>query len=340
MECSHSFAPNAARAAAIDKKVRASLADSLEHSGTVAEKRIAFDVAAWALLISNMRNGTRFAPSMFVRYYELVFAIIEGRYPDAQALIAAMLQEQPLQPSHPQLCTFTDPTIAPHVDRYLELLNSDSGSEFIFLSPPPDMVASFEKRFQRSWALMEKALPELAGEVRSLVSQIIVVTGDENSRLQFDGGSFFKAWGALFINAAMQTNELKLIETLAHESAHTLLFGFCDKEPLVANADEELFPSPLRIDLRPMDGIYHATFVSARMHWAVTELMHSGMLSDEEMTLAQSMTSESHEHFWAGYATVQAHAKLTSTGRQLMDHAHAYMRNATALPPLSTTMPC
>jgi hypothetical protein len=50
-----------------------------------------------------------------------------------------------------------------------------------------------------------------------------------------------------------------MVQMLAHESSHNLLFGFSADESLVENSPEELFPSPLRMDPRPMDGICHAT---------------------------------------------------------------------------------
>ena len=74
---------------------------------------------------------------------------------------------------------------------------------------------------------------------------------------------------------------LSLLETLAHEAAHSLLFGIQISGPLVLNPDDARFASPLRVDLRPMDGVYHATFVSARMHFAMQELLASGLLKGE-----------------------------------------------------------
>jgi hypothetical protein len=44
-------------------------------------------------------------------------------------------------------------------------------------------------------------------------------------------------------------------------------------KPLVENEVEELYPSPLRSDPRPIDGVVYATYVTARMDYAVTSLL-------------------------------------------------------------------
>jgi HEXXH motif-containing protein len=56
---------------------------------------------------------------------------------------------------------------------------------------------------------------------------------------------------------------------LTHEAAHSLLLGYTLGAPLVESDPAERFSSPLREDLRPMDGIVHATYVLARMHYII-----------------------------------------------------------------------
>ena len=63
------------------------------------------------------------------------------------------------------------------------------------------------------------------------------------------------------------------IPRLIHEYSHNLLFGIARNEPLVFNDPEERDESPLRQDLRPMDGIYHALFVSAREALAMRAIL-------------------------------------------------------------------
>lgn len=105
------------------------------------------------------------------------------------------------------------------------------------------------------------------------------------------------------------------------------LFGLTIDEPLVLNDDRELFASPLRDDPRPMDGIYHATYVSARMHWAMAELLKCGKLGEEKAAQATDHLDANRRNFWSDYATVMPHARLSETGRLLLASAHAKVRS-------------
>ena len=77
-----------------------------------------------------------------------------------------------------------------------------------------------------------------------------------------------------------------------------------------------------------MDGVYHATFVSARMHWAMSRLIASGLLTEEELALAIKARDDDKRNFEKGYDTVAAHARLTNTGRLALNAALDYMRSA------------
>jgi hypothetical protein len=79
-----------------------------------------------------------------------------------------------------------------------------------------------------------------------------------------------------------------------------------------------------------MDGIYHATFVSARMHWSMSRLMESDLLSDEGRVEALAARDADRKNFESGYEVISAHGDLSDTGARLMESARAYMDNATA----------
>jgi HEXXH motif-containing protein len=150
-----------------------------------------------------------------------------------------------LQPTEPSQIFLTEPVLA---------LNQSA------------LSASCREQIKDAFALMDQGDPGLAAEIRALVLEIILAAATENPKtMTFDGASAFMLWGAIMINANRRDGAVGMVQMLAHESAHDLLFGLCATEPLVENAPDELFLSPLRIDPRPMEGIYHATFVTARM---------------------------------------------------------------------------
>ena len=74
-----------------------------------------------------------------------------------------------------------------------------------------------------------------------------------------------------------------------------------------------------------MDGIYHATFVTARMHRVVRQLLESGVLDAAAKEKAQKDLAENARLFKQGIETVWKHAKLTPLGESVMWGASDYM---------------
>jgi HEXXH motif-containing protein len=135
----------------------------------------------------------------------------------------------------------------------------------------------------------------------------------------------------MLLNGRGQNNVLDTAQALAHESGHNLLFGFCSSGPLVDNPDEELFSSPLRKDPRPMDGVFHATYVIARMHQTVSRLLDAGVLDEREREAAIADLAAHQRNFDAGDRVVRDGARLTPLGAEVIDAARAYMASANEL---------
>lgn len=323
----YSFAPDGTRGLAIDRNVRGMLADSLQHIAEQSTGIIQFDSKALAALIDNLRLGHRYPPSVFGIYFELALALMQGRNLDAAGLFEDLVGESPIEEPF-RLVALGAPEIAHHSGRYVALMDTDPTTRLGFYPPGTEMERSFSERFRRGYALLERCMPELAAEFRALVSEVCMVVGDKDAALQFDGGSSYMLWGGLFLNASSHNTDVAMIEVMAHESAHSLLFGYTTDEALVENPDEELYKSPLRMDPRPMDGIYHATYVSARMHWAMSRLIESGVLDDAARKVAESARAADRANFEAGYEVVREYGRLSETGRAVMNEAVAYMKAA------------
>lgn len=311
--------------------MRLSLADSLEHICEQASPHLSFDAPAVAAMIAKMRAAARYPPSTFALYAELVLALAGEQHVEAQRLFAELVREVPA--SQPwRVLALDDAAHHAHAERYRAFLDTDPNTRFRIDAPPPDLATTFIARLRDGFRLMSTAVPELAAEFNVLVSDVVVVVGDPEAEYQFDGGSSYMLWGGLFLNAASHENEVAMVEVMAHESAHILLYGCAAEEVLVENDDDELYSSPLRLDPRPMDGIFHATFVSARMHWAMSKLAQSGRLGAQDLARATSALESDRDNFWAGYDVVARHARMTATGAQVMGSAKAYMTAACGAP--------
>lgn len=322
------FAPDPDRARSLDDRMHAELGSSLAHLCERSRGVVPFDEERMDRLIRSLADGgeTRYPPILFARYFELAGALFDGDHARAEELFSRLPAIDPA-PDGQTVRALEDPERSPVDARYVELMTEET--EGLELLPPSDRVASeFADRFRLGMELMERTMPELAGEVRAIVREVVSVVGDPERSLQFDGGSHFQLWGALFLNAERHPDAPAVVEVVAHESAHSLLFGFCTDEPLVLNPDDERFESPLREDARPMDGLYHATFVLARMHWAMSRLAASDAVSDEERAAAEEARERDRRNFEAGYGVVAEHGDLSDTGERLMRGAREYMDSA------------
>jgi hypothetical protein len=300
------------------------LAGSLEYVCEQSRGVVSFDPPAMGRLCEQLRAGARFPPSTFALYYELVPAIEEGEDEAAEALFAELAGERPVG-SAISVNPLGEGPRAGHADRYRRMMDTDPSTALELSTPAPAISTEFEAGFGGAMEMLERTSPELAGEIRAIVSELVMVVPGEGASQGFDGGSSYMLWGALFLNAGVPRSDIELIEVIAHESAHSLLFGLCTEEALVENSDDELFPSPLRQDPRPMDGIFHATFVSARMDWVLTRLLELEILEREPAAAALRARDRDRANFEDGYRVVEEHGKLTETGRAVIAGARRYM---------------
>ena len=74
-----------------------------------------------------------------------------------------------------------------------------------------------------------------------------------------------------------------------------------------------------------MEGLAHATYVLARMHFTISALLQSGELTAEE----EKQAADSLDYYASCYAegldVVQRHAKFNGIGAQVFDGAVRYM---------------
>jgi HEXXH motif-containing protein len=318
------FAPDAARAVALDRHMRARLAASLRHIVAQADGRIAMDHAALEGFFARVAAGPVSA-RVFGAYCDLVLAIDDDRLALAEALLGE-IGAAPHRPTDLLILDLGDARNDPVAERYVRLIDSDPAAPFAVLPPPPAAAAACRERIDAAFRLLDAGDPALAAEIRVLIGEIVIAVGpDDPTAPTFDGASAFMLWGAVMLNARGHRNALEMAQALAHESGHNLLFGLCADGPLVENDDEPRYASPLRADPRPMDGIVHATYVTARMHLAVARLLAAGVLDDAATAEAHASLAAHRRAFAQGIEVIDRHGSLTGRGEAIMAGARAYM---------------
>jgi HEXXH motif-containing protein len=274
-----------------------------------------------------LRGNLRFPPTTFALYYDIVDAVLENRLGDAERCLASIVNEKPIQQPLSIVVLDNATLSSDMVERYGRMMDTDPATPHVFAAPSSAAdVESCRAILAKSLSLMQRGCRQTYGEFSELVDQIVLCDGTNVATNEaFLAGSTFTLWGALFINPSVERTVRSLVETLAHEASHTLLFGLRVSDGLILNPDEGRFASPLREDPRPMDGVCHATYVSARMHFAMKELLASGLMPASDARFNREAAERDVATFNEGLKTVRKFGRLTPAGQDVMADAEEYM---------------
>ena len=315
------FEPSGERGRRLDLAMRSRLAQSL---GYIFE-RIGPDLGVQqddADRAVEAIRARRQSPQLFGAYYDLVLAVERDEIDEARGFAREILER--LDTPLPQgWVASLSSRAASDEDRYQRLLLPE---EIPALEPKPEDFAAASERIAQAMNLLDRGFPEMADEIRELLFEVVVAAGPtEPGTMTFDGSSSYMLWGAIMLNAVGQTSVLDTAQALAHESGHNLLFGQCVNGSLVENDDAEEFTHPLRQDPRPMDGVFHAAYVIARMHQTVERLMESGVLDEEQMEAARKELTMHRKNFEDADSVIRAGGRLTPLGAQAIEAARAHL---------------
>lgn len=318
------FDPSAERARRLDARMRERLGESLRYVVGQAAEHLPIPTAALDDFFARLKSGP-VGPQAFGAYFDLVLAIEADALDEAAARLAEIVA-QPKPGPGLRVVDLADPARDAPSDRYCRQVDTDPTAPFEILPPPPALAAACRRRIDEAFALLDAGNPALGAEIRGLVREIVLAVGPSGpGAVVFDGASSFMLWGAVVLNAASHETPLAMLQALAHESGHNLLFGLAADGPLVENPDDERYASPLRADPRPLDGIFHATFVLARMHQALARLRDAGVLAGADLEEADAALAWCSRLFADGLGTVERHARLTPMGAAVLAGARDYM---------------
>lgn len=322
------FVPSAASGRASRFAMHARLFESLNHVLDRCADYVPVDSARRAQFLARLTCGERVAPVVFGGFFDLVQRIEAGSLEEVGASVKALLN---LDPSDAAALK-----VRPLDRRHFTIAEERAfRHQFVSESLRDEQIALLDEQaantatqsIDRALALLRNHAPATYEEISCVVSEIVPAEGIVCDGRAFGGCSSLERWGTILLNATyIKSDDLVVAESIVHEAAHTVLFGKSPVNFLVENEDDERFCSPLRIDPRPMNGIYHATFVLARMHFAMREVAASPSATDVIRRQARGLCEASARLFWDGYRVVAAHARFTPEGRAIMADTCTWMQ--------------
>lgn len=321
------FKPSSVQAARFDTDMQSALRDSVrnvvDQVSDDLPAALVDDAESWARTVDVAMST---APAGFGAYYDFVEALEHGKIGRAKRLLREILFDSDASPEL-QIRRLGADYSRRSSARFQAYMGNGKTDASGIAKCPSHEARRFKSNLIAALGILAASAPDLYAEFQTLIREIILVVPDGSSDDEFEGGTCFKLWGALFLNAESEATPLQLAITLAHEEGHAVLFGACRKEMLVENPDEERFWSPIRQAERPLEGIFHATFVSARMAVTIREIQRNADLSPADRKTADQELRQALSIYEDGVQIVNENARFTATGKMVFDEMTKSMQD-------------
>lgn len=282
-------------------------------------------------LLKRIRGGSRENPFIYALHFKLLDAIQNDHLDEIELLISGILDQAPAGPGI--LVTSLHPDDFPWDADVVSGYFADEPDSIFAYVAPAGRVEPRSAQVRDALEMIRRGSPGLADEIDELVTTVILATGihlnnSTTPAAPFQGASALRAFGSIVLDAEPDLSPVDAITSMIHEQAHLVLFALAPKDGVVTNPDEERYASPLRDDLRPLEGIHHATFVLARMIFGLQSVRSTIGMSPYDESRISEIVNTSRPLFYDGLETLSRHANLTPEGAFTLDAAKAYMETA------------
>jgi hypothetical protein len=265
------FYPSKQRGIELDRDIRLKLVESLEwclvhpavrslHDIRIPEHwtPCPTDYGAYYHLASILMNLEETDP---IHANELVMPILDS----LKTSISPAFVRASLRNKHPKITTLKEPFYREaEVATLIRWLDLEVENSIALTFIDDEFFQEAKKQLIQASDALKILAPKFWGEFRAITKEVILARPSGEQKLTFGGASSFALWGSITLNVEAHQDWWLFIPSLVHEYSHNMLFGMARNEVLVLNEPEALYYSPLRQQSRPMDGIFHAAFVSAR----------------------------------------------------------------------------
>ncbi|MEL7281208.1 MAG: HEXXH motif-containing putative peptide modification protein [Pseudomonadota bacterium] len=307
--------------ALIEQDVRDQLASSLSHIRSVLGPHSPVSDDALGKVIAQIR-GYRQPPGVMARYFDLIQAVQSQNIEMAERLCVEM-HDLGREPAVFSVVRYDPVSLGDDFERLPRLVFAETQGRHIttpsdeaFVRANGDVLAALD--------IIAQTDPRVRSEIDALCSRVILAGGKrEDGSATFGGVTSLLAWGCMFLNIDAQRDLNSIVMAMTHEITHATLLGLSAVEPLVNNPPHQNYTSPLRPDARPMDGLYHATIVCARMSNFSALWSHEPGITAADREQRESNALRTRAKFYDAKHTVDESGDLSKTGRDIIDECDA-----------------
>lgn len=210
------------------------------------------------------------------------------------------------------------------VKEAIRLTKQDCGEEAEILALSEAELAEAKNHVFNALCLIARNDQNMFDELKVHVRVIKLFTGKVTM-----GFTDVRILGAMLLRLPRKNIDpvLYFVEHIVHEASHMHLNCLMAKDPLILNSPEERFISPLRPDPRPMIGVYHATYVSARI--ARTFCNIYAATGDKRML---KIVAETLDETIRGVSEISRSARLTFAGKEILASIKCFFDMVSQMP--------
>lgn len=166
---------------------------------------------------------------------------------------------------------------------------------------------------QKGFELLKNYFKEFYTESTELIGEVLLLNAKG-----IQAGTSTDLFGMIHKNHAYRPDKITdILDFIIHEQSHLYLHLLNTKDILVENPMER-YESPLRATLRPIIGIYHATFVLSRIIYVLSNAHKRNLLPSSEINYCHDLVEHYETRFFVGVNVLKKHAKMTSLGREII----------------------
>lgn len=324
------FEPDADRA----QRLSAEIADRFAASLRIVADRLGdqpgLDRTALDRLADETAAEGRLDPTRSALFHRAVAAFRSGDRAEAARLVARLgeFRQRPAA-IPPQITDLDDGDLGPGIAAIFAALVDIEPDNYLDLVPAgPSTTDRLRTYLARAADIMRADAPALAAEIEQLAVLLVVVDQGSGRRITAHGVSAFEVWGAVFLQGPSIESTIDFLESFTHECAHLLLYAIAVEGPVVENPRDQRIWSPFRGQFRTVDGVFHATFVLARMIYVLDAALAGRTLTAAERAEAERCRTADYETFLESLGFLKEHAIFTERGRTLIEGAEAYVRRS------------
>jgi HEXXH motif-containing protein len=170
--------------------------------------------------------------------------------------------------------------------------------------------------------LIAEYLPHQRDDIDVALQQIVPTGYDTEKHLSC---SYQEDIGTIYMS--LHPSPLTMAEAIIHEVSHNKLNALLEFDPILQNARNELYASPIRPDPRPLHGVLlavHAFMPVARMYEQMTMSDSPVLVPPEQVPKLWDRYAAVVRSNRAAMAVLKEHARPTRIGKGLLDELEAW----------------